>query len=50
MRVILEETYDEITKYAINQHNNSNNNNNLTKEINKPFTLGLPTGSKPLKV
>ena len=56
MRVILEETYDEISnwvslyiKYAINQHNNSNNNN-LTKEINKPFILGLPTGSTPLKV
>ncbi len=53
MRVILEETYDEISnwvslyiKYAINQHNNSNNNN-LTKEINKPFILGLPTGSTP---
>jgi 6-phosphogluconolactonase/glucosamine-6-phosphate isomerase/deaminase len=42
MRVILEETYDEITKYAINQHNNSNKN--------KPFILGLPTGSTPLKV
>lgn len=49
MRVILEETYDEISnwvslyiKYAINQHNNSNNN--------KPFILGLPTGSTPLKV
>jgi glucosamine-6-phosphate deaminase len=57
MRVILEETYDEISnwvslyiKYAINQHNNSNNNNNLTKEINKPFILGLPTGSTPLKL
>jgi hypothetical protein len=54
MRVILEETYDEISnwvslyiKYAINQHSN---NNNLTKEINKPFILGLPTGSTPLKV
>ena len=53
MRVILEETYDNISewvslyiKYAINKHNSETKLENEPK----PFILGLPTGSTPLQV
>lgn len=53
MRVILEETYDDISewvslyiKHVINKHYSETKLENEPK----PFILGLPTGSTPLKV
>ncbi len=46
MRVIIEQNYDKVSKWAANYIVNAINNH---KE-NRPFVLGLPTGSTPLGV
>ena len=46
MRLIIEPTYDAVSRWAANYVASSINKFNPTEE--KPFVLGLPTGSSPL--
>ena len=46
MRVIIEPDYQSLSKWAANYVANKINSANPSKE--KPFVLGLPTGSSPL--
>ena len=46
MRVIIEPTYDALSKWAANYVANRIKEANPTPE--KPFKLGCPTGSSPL--
>ncbi len=46
MKLVIQKTYSEISQWAANHIANSINNYNATAQ--KPFVLGLPTGSTPL--
>ncbi|MEE9117191.1 MAG: glucosamine-6-phosphate deaminase, partial [Calditrichia bacterium] len=46
MRILIHEDYDRLSKWVANYVTDKINKSRPTKD--KPFVLGLPTGSSPL--